>query len=191
MPNTSATSGYLLPAPPDPLEGQSFEDFIQEVFVGITGLDPTLARPRWQEEPPNLPDATQTWMALGVVDWNPDTFAVEEHDPSGDGSSVLKRNEELVVKVSCYGPRAAELNSMLRDGLQIAQNREILDLNGVALIATGRPERVPALIKQKWQNRIDVDVQLRRAIRRVYPVLNLLSAQAILDNEKYLTNINV
>jgi hypothetical protein len=189
----SATGGYLLPDPdgPQPLQGDPFLDFMQAVVVGVLGIDGRLVRPRWQPETPNLPAANESWVALGVVDTDSDTFAVELHDPEDDGSSELQRHEVKELLASFYGPLADSYAALLRDGLQIAQNREVFQRNAVALVDTGRAIAAPVLTKNVWQNRIDMRVTVRRQIRRVYRVFNLLSANGVIYNEHYETPINV
>ncbi len=192
MPNNSSTGGYLLPASsPAPLEGQSFEDFLQQIFVGLTGLAGQFVRPRWQPDPPDLPARSQDWFAFGIMDWDPDTYAVEIHDPTGDGVSNLQRHETVNILISFYGPNASNYMATLRDGLQIAQNREVFQLNAMGLVQTGRAMNVPSLVKEKWLNRIDLTMTMRRLILRTYPILNLASFQGTLHNEEYDTPINV
>ena len=56
MTNTSATGGFLSPlSTPAPLEDQALADFFQQYVAGITGIAGNLVRPRWQAEPPNIP----------------------------------------------------------------------------------------------------------------------------------------
>ena len=182
--NSSATGGYLVPGPtPAPLEGQSFEDFLSEVMVGISGLDPTLVRPRWQPEPPNIPAWGTTWMAFGITNYKADTFAVEIHHPEIDGNTEFQRHEEVTILCSFYGPDAVKAACIMRDGFQIDQNREVLNLNGMGLVETTEIRPAPTLTKDRWLQRMDMNLIIRRAVYRTYPILNLLSAQGILDTE--------
>ncbi|MNJ82492.1 hypothetical protein D3C77_819390 [compost metagenome] len=36
---------------------------------------------------------------------------------------------------------------------------------------------VPELVNQQWVRRYDISIQMRRQVVRVYPVLNILSAE--------------
>jgi hypothetical protein len=55
----SRTAGYLGPRDtPQQLVDGAWDDFLHDVIAGTTGLDPTLVRPRWQSEPPNIPTDT-------------------------------------------------------------------------------------------------------------------------------------
>lgn len=191
MPNSSATGGYLVPAStPSPLQGQSLEDFLQEVLVGISALDPKLVRPAFQSEPPNIP-ADSAWLAFRITNQSPDTFAVEQHDPTGDGSTTLIRHEIVTLLLSFYGSAGRDLASAVSDGFQISQNREVLMQNGMALVETGDLVPVPSLVKEKWLYRTDMTLRIRRQILRSYPVLNLLSAQFDLVSEKTEDHVDV
>lgn len=195
MTNTSATGGFLAPVPsPAPLEGTALDDFIQELVVGVTGLDGKFVRPRWQAEPPNMPARNVDWSAVGVMDYKGDTFAAITHNPDDGGADTVYRQEELNVLVSFYGPNATNYASLLREGLSVPQNREVLLNNDMALISVGNLTPAPALMNERWQFRIDVSVGLRRAVRRTYPVLNILSVDGsiITDTDPQLSEpINV
>lgn len=69
MTNTSATGGYLQPVPQFPtLVGNlSFTQFLQTVFVGMSGLPADLVRPDWQPNPPKQPDIFTNWLAIGLT----------------------------------------------------------------------------------------------------------------------------
>src|SRR3979409_241705 len=129
----SSTGGYLIPSGAPPLEGQALLDFLQGVIVGITGLDGTMVRPVWQSEPPNIPDAGEAWCAFRITTRPSDKFPYVKHNADGQGADALQRHEELHVLCSFYdlgsGGLADGLCAQLRDGLSIAQNREILTLN--------------------------------------------------------------
>ncbi len=177
----SATGGYLIPSGTPPLEGQALLDFLQGVIVGITGLDGTMVRPVWQSEPPNMPDAGTAWCAFRITTRPSDTFPVVKHNADGQGVDALQRHEELHVLCSFYdlgsGAVADAHAAQLRDGLSIAQNREVLTLNNMGLAKTGDLVAVPVIVKTRWLYRVDLEVVIRRQIDRLYPVLNLTSAQ--------------
>ena len=176
MSNTSATGGVLSPAvTPAPLEGDALQDFFHDLFAGITGLDSTLIRPRWQPEPANIPATGTDWLAFGVTNMQADTYAAELHEPDGSGYNELRRHQTLTLLLSFYGPNAGAYCDRLRDGLQVSQNREPLQLANMGLVATGDARSVPELVKQRWYNRVDCELTVRRQIVRKYDVLNLLS----------------
>ena len=47
--------------------------------------------------------------------------------------------------------------------------------------STGRLVAVPELIKERWQYRVDLTIELRRQIYRAYPVLDVLEADVTLN----------
>jgi len=190
MTNTSATGGPLRPNPtpaPQPVQDANLSDFFQRLVVGLTGLDGSLVRPRWQAVPPNMPSISTTWVAIGVHRRQSDTYAWEGHTPacdgSPDGADVLYRNQELDVLASCYGPQADTLADLVNDGLQIAQNREALQLAGMGLIEVGEAKAVPTKINEQWYYRLDMMIRLNRSLVRTYPVLNILSASGTITSE--------
>lgn len=181
MSNDSSVAGPLVPTTSSTLEDDALDDFFQAWVVGITGLQGQHVRPRWQPDPPNLPPRAVTWAAIGVTQRTSDTFPVEQHSADGQGASTLIRHEVLNLLCSFYGPSAQAAAAQLRDGVSIAQNREVLTLAGMGLVSVGDLARAPELVKNQWLNRTDLTVVIRREIRRIYPVLNILSAAASID----------
>lgn len=177
----SSTGGFLLPnASPAPLEDAALADFLQQLIVGLTGLDGSLVRPRWQPQAPNIPENTTTWASIGVHDRDADTFAYEAHDPTGDGQDFVQRHEELEVLCSFYGPQADNMASLVRDGLSLEQNRTYLKTQGMGLIGCGNARAFPEKINNLWYYRVDMKVDIRRAVTRSYKILNLLSAEGVI-----------
>jgi hypothetical protein len=176
MVNTSATGGYLDPTLTTPsLDDDALTDFFQEIIVGVSGLPGDKVFPRWQEDPPELPEFGVDWAAVGVNARRANFSPAVEHHPDGDGYDELIRQEEIDVLISFYGPSAASIASRFRDGMHIAQNREPLLLTGMALAeAVGDFTRSPELIFNRWLNRIDATMVIRRVVTRRYSVLNLL-----------------
>ena len=189
MTNTSATGGYLLPegaagTPAEWLDDQAFEDFLHDVIAGITGLAADAVRPRWQEEPPTLPPRGTDWVAFGIVDRRPDATAAEVHLSDSDGQrDVVGRYEDADMLCSFYGPHANGYGTQLREGLQVGQNREVLDAAQVKIKRIAGPAPVPSLVKQKWLYRADLTVTLRRQLLRVYPVLDLVKAAGTITTD--------
>jgi hypothetical protein len=178
----SAVGGYLL-ASTTGLEGQDLQRFLQQWLVGMTGLDPTLVRPRWQPEPPNIPVETVAWLAFGIGNTSADVFPYVVHDPDlndGQGGDRLQRHEEFDMLCSAYDlgstGQADAVMSLLRDGTAISQNRDYLRSAGIALIEAGDMLSVPSLLMERWNYRVDMTLRLRRQIDREYPVFHILSA---------------
>ena len=200
MSNDSSTGGPLVPeaAPaPIPIQGTTLENFLHDLFVGITGIAGSLVRPRWQPEPPNLPAVNTDWLAFGIISRQSDTFAGVFHaiggasDPSNLGYDALERQEVMNVMCSFYGPDADNLCAQLRDGLQIAQNREVLQLAKMAFVESGDINNVSELTKDLWLYRVDMMVTIRRLIQRFYPVLNINSVSgAVLTDQLIGTSEN-
>lgn len=175
--NTSATGGYLQPTSTVPPEGDALDDILQEMVVGITGLNDQLVRPRWQPDPPGQPAVDVNWAGVGVISRTALDFPYIVHNPAGNGTDVLRRHNELEVQVSFYGPNADLLAEQLRDGLYISQNREQLAAHGIALIEVGQSIHAPELINNvQWLDRVDITVRIRQVVERVYAIENILSA---------------
>jgi hypothetical protein len=169
----STQAGYLAPTTLSML-GLPFEDFMQEVVAGITGINPTLVRPRWQPQPPTTPAVTVDWIACGVLrteaDWNPAII----HQTDQNGTDLLLMQEHITYIISIYGPHSDDYAGMLRDGLFIEQNRALFRSNGIGLVEVSDIGRVPELFRQQWRDRNDLEVHLNRQVRRVYNVRSLL-----------------
>jgi hypothetical protein len=173
------------------MDGQSLEDYLQQFVAGVSYLDGTLVRPRWQEEPPNLPafDDVPCWCAVGIVRRRPiGVYAAVVHYGDNDGYSDMQRHEDLDVLCSFYGAGADEFATNLHNGLMLWQNTSILRMSGLAFVEIGEGVRAPELIKEKWLNRIDKWLMLRRVVQRYYPVLNILSIQGTVNAETYQTS---
>ena len=181
MANDSTVAGYLLPAAqPAPLEDVAFREFIQQVIVGVTAMDPTMVRPRWQPEAVNLPDYATDWCAFGTIRRRRETFPYVAR-LTNDTGDELDRNEELDILCSFYGPNAEANSTLLSDGIQIGQNLDVLFNAGMQLVETGEPLVVPELIKQRWWYRVDIMLVIRRHIHRVYPVRSLVEAVGAIE----------
>lgn len=193
--NTSATGGYLLPyVAPAPLEGKQLFEFLQQVWVNITGLPGNVFFPRWQLDPPNLPAVGTDWAAFGVTDRRNNKFAYVTHVPaSGDipEHDEYQTHEELTILTSFYGPNADTYAALLRDGLYIPQNLAVLNTQNMGLIDTGDLRTAPSLVKERWLYRVDLPVRIRRQIVRWYAILDLVSAEVTVNNESYTTTIVV
>lgn len=91
------------------VSGKTLTRFLQALFSCVSGLDGKLFRPRWQQEPPNLPKVNANWAALGITDRRGDVFSATVHSPGkngGNGFDTVSRTEELDVLTSFYGPDA-------------------------------------------------------------------------------------
>ncbi|USE78838.1 hypothetical protein [Cupriavidus gilardii] len=178
MANDSSTGGYLSPAVASPpLEDDALDDLLHDLVAGVTGLPGDMVRPRWQPTVPKQPEPSVNWCAIGVTVQTNDASPAIQHDPTGDGSDVYQRHQDIELLCTFYGPAAKGYAQMLVDGLAIPQNSEQLGLNDMKFVSAGTIRAAPDLVNQQWVRRYDVTVALRRKITRTYPVLNLLSAQ--------------
>jgi hypothetical protein len=195
MPNDSSTGGVLAPLPSGELYNQGGYDqggygappaafydadldlILQQMIVGITGLDGALVRPRWQPNVPKQPDPTTNWCAIGVVDITPDDTPAIVHSASAPGFDTIYRHEEIEVLASFYGPTAQVYSSQARDGMYLPQNNDVLKQYNASLIESKRIRYVPELVNQQWVKRCDLSFSLRRQVIRSYAILNLASAE--------------
>lgn len=180
---------YVLPSSTTPIpRGLTLAQFLQTVFVGVSGLNGTLVRPKWQEEPPKQPDIKTNWMALGIDIAAPDANSYVDVDE--DDATVSQRHEALEVGCSIYGPDALEIYGLLRDGFQLQPNLEGLKTANMGFVEISPARRIPDLVHQRWMNRIQTSVFFRREIQRVYPILTFLSASGtvhtVTGDEEYL-----
>lgn len=180
MSNNSASGGYLSPSTTNPLpSGQTFQQFLQTVFVGISGLPDVNVRPRWQKNPPKEPDVDTDWLAFGVTDVDSDTFSYNYRDNAG--VNVTQRQEELPLQVALYGPNALDNATLLRDGFQIPQNLEALRAAKMGFGYSSRVSHVPDLVNELWRDRYEITIYLRRQVMRSYPILTFVSASGSIE----------
>ncbi len=150
---------------------------LQMMVAGVTGLPGNLVRPRWQENPAPRPDVNVNWAAVAAMNQVPDWQGVVTHEPGPDGvgRDVLLRYESFDLMGSFFGPHARDYVDRLIDGLKIAQNRWELQKAGISVVGPRSVRNSPDLLNQRWYGAADVEIEMRREIRRVYPVLNLVS----------------
>jgi len=187
---------YLPPGvSPAPLYDDALADVFQTNVVGVTGVTGSLVRPRWQPEPPNQPDFTTNWVAIGVTVMEGDKYAYKNHDPSlngGLGGDYLEKDERIELVMSFYGPNASGLCKRYEDGLQIDRNRDDLLGYGIKLTEVLPARNIPALFKNKWVTRVDMTVVFRRRIKRVYGIPSVVGIpNSLLNNEQYESPITL
>ena len=190
MANTSATGGFLLPTntASAPLEGAALFDYLQAWIVGITGMAGTNVRPRWQQEPGNLPITGIDWIAFGITQRESQVFASEQHFDDANGIYNEVRNHEVLsILLSFYGQNADNYASIMREGISLAQNREYLSSQNMGVVDWGDAMATPELIKEQWLYRVDLVIRVRRQIVRDYAILDIASAQVDINNELYTT----
>lgn len=181
---------FILPEPlPSPLEDPVLTDAIQATVAGVTGLAGQWVRPRWQPEPPNQPDFSVNWAAVGITGFDDELYTYEKQ--IDEATRQLERSQDLTMLVSFYGPLANRYAGIFKDGIMIEANRFALGAVGLKLKEVQRSRNLPALVKEKYLNRIDVPVILSRRIIRTYKLNSINQAWVGLDNEYYITPIIV
>lgn len=183
-----------VPATANPIEGDPFTDLLGDVIAGIVGLDRnTLVRPRWQIDAPISPGPLVNWCGHGITSFVPDADGYVT--TTGTGGEI-SRQETCEWAISMYGPAGARNCGLLRDGLQVPANREVLRAQGVAVQAEGNITHAPELVDDRWYDRHDLTLTLAREIRRTYRILSFVSASGVihghgpdptLDNEFSVT----
>jgi hypothetical protein len=177
----SSQRGYLIPTA-TPLYGTVLEDLFQKVIVGITNLPGNLVRPRYQVNPPTLPDGDVTWASFSVyvepVQWNP--YKTMENDLT----YTVEGEETLTVLVSFIGPQGQEYERRWRDGMQLAQNRDELIEASIGFIEFADAVNVPSLVKERWVKRVDIRGTFKRWTVREYAVRQLVSADGTIHADQ-------
>lgn len=193
MANDSSTGGYLQPSSTGgDLNDQALAQFLQQIVVNIVGIAGNLVRPRWQPEPANIPDFGSNWAAIGPGSRKRDSFSAIIHNPgAGDseGSSTVIRNRVMDILCSFYGPLAETNSELLAMGLELPQNREVMQLAGFNIVGgVGDSTIVPVLLKQRWYYRVDIPFTVRQQQKYTYPILDLEAAQATMTLQEGAQN---
>jgi hypothetical protein len=185
--NTSATGGYIIEIPPGPPTGEQITAALQATVRALTGLPGNLVRPRWQPMPPTQPDAGVTWASVGTTHMEADDYPVITHDglaqlvgAPGPGVDRMTRHVTITAVVTFYGPEAEDVAGTFRDAFYVQQNWEPLHVLGLNMREVADLARAPELINQQWIDRIDIKLEMRGQLTRVYPVLNLDGADVVI-----------
>ncbi len=190
----SNVAGYLVPnVSPAPLEDDALDTFFHDVVASVTGIAGDKIIPRWQQEPPTQFARDINWMAVGVIDQDPDTYAAVVHKLDVDDNPVdqSQRHENIDVLVSSYGPNARANLKLLADGLQIDQNRDALVAAGMNLVNTTRIVSAPEVVKDQWLRRFDMHMIVRRVVVREYEVDDIASAEVTIKDGTNTTTVIV
>lgn len=195
MANTSATGGPLLPLNVgDILDDDALQNVFGEFLKGISGIPGNLVRPSGQQEAPNIPkDPATNWVAFWVEDTTDHHLPVEQHNsnrPTSDGSNSLIKMQTIKLDVDVYGPNSGYYSELIRSGAMIQQNREKLKTFGIRLTKMNRKVAIPELLKERMTKRINFSLFFSRSYQIDYPILNLLSSDATIDNEVIIINVN-
>lgn len=162
MENTSATGGYLIPAPG--MTRRELEELLRSVFSECTGIRKLLIRPKWQVEPDNIPPRKDTWISFAVTTReSPRAQVLHLETENGEGVSRVMAHETFEVIVSVFGPDAEDAALRLKASLQVGQNREEMIKKSVAFVRAGNVATMPELVSMGWRPRADMTLTFRRA----------------------------
>ena len=188
MAGDSTTVGFLAPAATN-VDDKELEYLFQAMLVAILGIEGALVRRAFQTDAtPTAPGPGTAWCAF-TIDMLDETNSKGqwEHDPngaSGQGQDDLTVYEIIDVRVSMYGPTSQGMASLVRDGLKVAQNRDVLRSNGLAYQYQSKPQPMHQLTgdtNMKTQRRYDVTLRFMRQIVRVYPVRSITAVDGSLS----------
>lgn len=188
MPNTSATGGYLQQVA-GPLEGLDLRRFIGTVLVGVSGFEPELVRPAWQQNPPPVPNIDTNWMAFGITARRADNDPYQVEKDDGQRTLML-RHEELDIMLAFYGPDCLQKAAEVREGFELTQNTESLLLAGMAYIDLSDIIHAPELVNDRYFDRADTTLTIRREVRREYRILNFVSAYGAIHANRDITTMS-
>lgn len=171
MTNTSASGGFLRLSPE---QGQhDLDDVLNDLVAGITGLPGELVRPRWQPDPPEVPEPDVNWCAFGITQFDPLNMPVVRHQGADEGHDEVIDNEELQAPLSFFGPQHLVMARAFRRGIYVPQNRHLLRPAGLAFVKVGTIVVLPAQVALGWRARADLPLTFRLETRSSLPVLNL------------------
>lgn len=188
MPNTSATGGYLQQVS-GPLEGLDLRRFIGTVLVGVSGFEPEMVRPAWQQNPPPVPNIDTNWMAFGITARRADNDPYQVEKDDGQRTLML-RHEELDIMLAFYGPDCLQKAAEVREGFELTQNTESLLLAGMAYIDLSDIIHAPELVNDRYFDRADTTLTIRREVRREYRILNFVSANGAIHANRDITTLS-
>lgn len=188
MPNTSATGGYLQQVA-GPLEGLDLRRFIGTVLVGVSGFEPEMVRPAWQQNPPPVPNIDTNWMAFGITARRADNDPYQVEKDDGQRTLML-RHEELDIMLAFYGPDCLQKAAEVREGFELTQNTESLLLAGMAYIDLSDIIHAPELVNDRYFDRADTTLTIRREVRREYRILNFVSANGAIHANRDITTLS-
>jgi hypothetical protein len=181
--STSATGGYLVQTE-TPLPGDlTFEQYIQQVFVGMLGVDGTQVRPKWQKNAAKFdPTPEDNTLMFGVTEVLPDANSFQKFD--SEGNTVMQRHEEISILCSFYGELSKQRAIQLRDAFEISQNRDALREANMGLKSISPTTNVSELKGQVWFKRVDMTIVLKRQVDKTFSVLALVGVQGTIEGQK-------
>jgi hypothetical protein len=170
------------------LDDDDLFDFFHVLIVGLTALPGDVVLPRWQPEPPNIPSAAPNWCGFGIDSYEADLFPAEVM--RADGTFEMHLHEKFSVLFSFYGANAGAYARMIRDGIKLSQNYEVLQMNNMGIVEGGEVRMIPSLLKERWLRRADVAFTFKRQVVRGFPVVPMTGVSVSIDNGAYTENVD-
>jgi hypothetical protein len=111
----------------------------------------------YQPNPPTIPSFGTDWIAVDIKEV--DTNGLSYQTLKGD---ILTLQGDLVLNVSLaiYGANSFSVGMLIKAGMELTQNSEILRKYNIAFGEYGRLLRVPELHNQRWLERYNLDFTL-------------------------------
>lgn len=147
---------------------QSFENILQPWIVQITDSEASYVRPLWQHPSPSQPNPDQSWIAFGITSIDGDYSTTQRIDE--DENTWLTYHETIELLVCFYGQDCQAQATRFKLGIYIEQNRDYLLQHGIGIQDIGPLIRAPDFINNRWRNRTDIHITLRRKSWRKYKI---------------------
>jgi hypothetical protein len=179
MAKTSSTGGIIPQLSSSSLYDDDLTDFFQSWVSRLTGIEGARVRPRWQQEPSNIPSEGTNWCAIGLIDFSQNISFFDQGQTEANKTVAII--EEFTALASFYGPKADTYATLFSAGVIMAQNRELLDYANISIVTIGSKSVVPEFIKQRWVKRVDFRLGMSRTTKATYPVMAIASAEATLN----------
>lgn len=184
--------GYLSPSASSRSIAE-IERHLQDFITGVSGLAGHMVRPAFKNDRAEPPPGPVDWCAFLISEIADNDFYLQESIPKEDGIDYKQvSTQKISVLVSFYGDNAWEKASILRDGCQLEQNRELLYRNSkLKLISTSSLVSVGDQYLSRWRDRVDVRITFSRIRERHYDIKTIIDAHVSGHTETRKDVINV
>lgn len=178
MANDSTVVGYLTPTLL-PIDDQALDRIFHDLLKNLTGLDNTLVRPRFQNTPPSIPAIDVDWLAYGVIDKIDDYSANQIQ--STDTETTLIEFQNITILCSAYGNNSNNTYNRIKLGLQVEQNRDVLNSLDIAYTEISNIMNTTTEVNKFYYKRGEFKLYFRRRIKSKYNIESLLSASGTIE----------
>jgi hypothetical protein len=180
MPNDSSTGGPLQPIAP--IAKFALRRLLGSYIVELSGIAPELVRPMWQRNPPPMPSADVNWISFGIENFKTEFSGFQ------DQFSLLQlrliTQSSFDVSIICYGEDSIESSRLIRDNIEIGQNREFLFKNNMAIADVSDIVHVPEFINNEFYDRSDFTIKFRGVRESVYDIKTFTSTQTSIISQR-------